>query len=746
MKIMLRMNDWGRVNTIPSRRARLLGILLLFIVHHSLFSQPGTWQSHVSYRSAQSVAVVGSKVYAATQNGFFFYDETSGETTTLSRTNGLSDVGISRLLYLTEQKRLLIAYRNGNLDLLTVTDAGEPGEVKNINTIVTATNLPPTRTITHINRVNDLAYLSTNFGLVVLDIVNDEIRDTYFTSPEIVIYATAVANDSLYALTSPPDSTSSYGFQYRLRAVRLAPNVNIAAPNNWRAVPEPDVFMRSLVANQGRLYVSVDNKGIYERQGGKWVLTQPLANRIIRLFPSAGGLIVATEQAVTLPNTTTFAGPLLTDPVEVVADENQVWVADPQSSLLAGRSGSFERIAPEGPTSDQFSYLYAYSQTLVASPTVASAGLPVELYSVPNSRWQGFTIPNYQDVGFTAAAYLRTEQRLYLGGRGLWSQTEGQQPAPVTLSATINPSLLINNLATDLDGNLWIVPETNGRQALLHVRRADGTFETFSVTGLAGIRQVVPDDNGFLWLISTGNDLVVYDPKRNEIRSFNITPQALVKDRTGVIWIGTSTGPLVFDSPADAFDTRFVPLAPTLNRRRLLGNESITAIAVDGGNRKWLGTTSGLYQVAPDGSQLINTFTAANSPLPDNNVQALAVEPVSGRVFILTGAPGNTNNLVSYGGSATEPAETLTNLTIFPNPVRPDFSGTVSINGLTENSTVKILDAGGQLTYETRSQGGTATWNLRDYRGRSAQTGVYLVVVVSADGTQGLAGKLAVVR
>lgn len=746
MKITRRMNDRAFTKTSPNSRLWLLSHSLLLIVHCSLFAQPGTWQSHVSYRSAQSVAVVGSKVYTATQSGFFFYDKTTGETTVLSRANGLSDAGISRLLYLTEQKRLLIAYRNGNLDFLTLTDTGEPGVVKNINTIITATNLPTTRTITHINRVNDLAYLSTNFGLVVLDVVNDEIRDTYFTDPEIIIYATAAANDSLYALTSPPGSTTNYGFQYRLRAVRLAPNVNIAAPDNWRAVPEPDVFMRSVVASQGRLYVSVDNKGVYERRGGQWVLTQSLANRIVRLFPASGGLLVATEQAITLPNATTFSGSLLTDPVEVTADGSQIWVADAQNSLLAGRSGALERIAPEGPTLDRFSYLYTYPQTLVASSEAVSAGPQVELYAVPTSRWQSITIPNYQDIGFTAAAYLPTEQRLYLGGRGLWSQAEGQLPVPVTLPATINPGLRINSLATDLDGNLWIVPETNGRQALLYVRRADGAFQSFSVTGQAGIRQVVPDDNGFLWLVTTGNDLVVFDPRTSLNRSFNITPQALVKDRTGVIWIGTSTGPLVFDSPADAFDTRFVPLAPTLNRRRLLGNESITAIAVDGGNRKWLGTTRGLYQVAPDGSQLINTFTTANSPLPDNNVQALAVEPISGRVFMLTGSPGNANNLVSYGGSATEPAETLTNLTIFPNPVRPDFTGTVGINGLTDNSTVKILDAGGQLVYETRSQGGTATWNLRDYRGRSAQTGVYLVVVVGADGSEGLAGKLAVVR
>ncbi|MCY7356464.1 MAG: T9SS type A sorting domain-containing protein, partial [Rudanella sp.] len=123
------------------------------------------------------------------------------------------------------------------------------------------------------------------------------------------------------------------------------------------------------------------------------------------------------------------------------------------------------------------------------------------------------------------------------------------------------------------------------------------------------------------------------------------------------------------------------------------------------------------------------------------DINALAIEPVSGRVFVST-----SGGLVSYGGVATEPAEALTGITIFPNPVRPDFTGLVGIRGLTDNAVVKILDTAGLLVYETRAQGGTATWNLQDYRGRSAQTGIYLVIVVAANGTEGIAGKLAVVR
>ena len=736
-----------------------------FFISYSSFAQIGVWQTHVSYQSGQSVAVVGNIVYAATQNGFFYYDKTTNEITTLGKNSGLSDVGINRLLYLADQKRLLIAYRNGNLDFLSLTDTGEPGAVTNLNTIVSASTLPGSRGINHLNRIGNNAYLSTDFGLVVLDLLKNEIRDTYFSqrtdgSP-LPVYQTATTADSLYALTAPLRQNDT---GRRLRTIRFAPNVNIVDPANWRAVIEPGLQTESISVSQGQLSATVNGQGVFNRQAGKWTLTQPLPNPIIRQFPTPTGLILVTNQTVTLPGGGSFSGPLLTDPRDVIADGDAVWVADTKNGLLAGKAGAFQRIAPEGPSRDQFSGLYSFPQTLVAlpnsplDPTQLPGGQPpVEVLSVPNGRWSSATVAGLTR-GFNSAAYLLTEQRLYLGsfGSGLWSQTEGQPPIAVTLPASISP--FISSLATDRDGNLWLTTgRATSQQATLHVRRPDGQFQSFSTVTQTNIVQIVPDDNGFLWLRpDLGGGLLVVDPQTNRSRFLGTgsgqgglltnTVRALVKDRNGAIWVGTDLGPTVFDNPAGAFDPTIDAQPPLLNRRRLLANELIMTIAVDGGNRKWIGTRNGLYHVAPDGSQLLDTFTADNSPLPNNAIQTLAIEPVTGTIFIQTGTPNQISGLVSYRGPATEPADILSRLTIFPNPVRPDFSGTVGINGLTDNATVKILDAGGQLVYETRSQGGTATWNLLDYRGRMAQTGIYLVVVVTADGSEGLAGKLAVVR
>ena len=726
-------------------------------IHHPAFAQIGTWQYQVSYRPGRSVAVVGSKIYAATQNGFFYYDKTTGETITRSKAQNLSDVSISRLLYLADQKRLLIAYRNGDLDFLSVSDTGEPGDVLNLNTIATATNLPASRTINHLNRVGNSVYLSTDFGLVVLDLTRNEIRDTYFSrrpdgSP-LPILQTAATTDSLFALTGPVQPTDT---GRRLRAIRFAPGVNLADPANWQPVSIPGATLESIVVAQNRLLASVNGAGVFERQAGRWVLTQRLTNLLIRLFPAQNGVSVATNESVTTPGVGTVSSPLLADPREVATNGNQIWIITGLRGLLKAEAGRVEQIAPEGPTQDAFSRLYDYPQTLVALPAgpqttnLLPAQPSAETFSVPNARWQTVADP---PNGFNSAAYLPDGQRLFLSnfGGGLWRQADGQPPVSVALPATVAP--FISSLAADPDGDLWITTAgPNAGRATLHVlRRPDGQFQSFPTVNQTNLVQVLPDDNGFLWLRPDAGGLTVFDPKTNRIQflstqrgqggllSNNVL--AMVKDRNGVIWIGTDLGPAVFDNPAGAFDGAIDAQPPLLNRRRLLANEQIMAIAVDGGNRKWLGTRTGLYHVAPDGSQLLDVFTTDNSPLPANVVTALAIEPTSGRVFILT-----DKGIVSYGGPATEPAETLSGLTIFPNPVRPDFTGTVGINGLTDNATVKILDAGGQLVYETRSQGGTATWNLRDYRGRPAQTSIYLIVVVSADGSEGLAGKLAVMR
>ncbi len=740
------------------------GIMLLFALCplFSAYSQPvGTWQSHAAYRSAQAVEVAGGQVYAATRYGLFYYDKATGETAPLSKVNGLSDVGVNRLYYDALSKKLLVYYRSGMIDLLTVDDQGNPaGDIQAVDAIRNASQLPANR---QANQAYTLGtgrnvYVSTNFGIVVFDPVQAGIRDTYRNigagGSEVAVQATALSQDTLYALTNRG-----------LLAAPFSEKINLAYFGNWRTIPAPEgQAVSALGSTGGRLRAAIDGVGLYERQSGKWVLVQATTTTPVRLFPAPRAAatpadvnqLVSVGNRLTAPAGAVFQGPLLALPQDAVADGTGVWVADAQNGLLQGQNGAFQAIIPDGPPSDQFPRLFAYSGQLVAlggnnldTPLSLDNDRQSGKLSVSEGRWQAY--PN-TTMPFNSAAYIAAGQQLFLGsyGGGLWTQAEGQNPVAVPLPSTISP--YITALATDYDGNLWMATAPTGTQpTTLHVRRSNGQFESFRTVSQQNVAQIVPDDAGNLWLRLSYSSILVFNPQTAQTRYLYATAnegglpnnvvRTLAKDRNGLIWVGTDLGVAVFDDPYNVFTGSVNATVPILNRRRLLANESVTAMAVDGGNRKWIATKSGLYRVAADGTELFETFTTANSPLPSDQILDVAVEPVSGSVFVAT-----TAGLVSYRGTATEPAEALSKVTVFPNPVRPDFSGVVAMNGLVDQAVVKVLDAAGQLVYETRAQGGTATWNLLDYRGRPARTGIYLIVVIQANGEAGVAGKLAVVR
>jgi ligand-binding sensor domain-containing protein len=220
-------------------------------------------------------------------------------------------------------------------------------------------------------------------------------------------------------------------------------------------------------------------------------------------------------------------------------------------------------------------------------------------------------------------------------------------------------------------------------------------------------------------------------------------------DRSGYLWIGTSDGVIVSYNPGLVFDpSRFsfqrvkVPDIVSGLAVYLLENEVVTTIAVDGGNRKWMGTQrSGLILQSADGTKQLKHFTIDNSPLPSNNIQHVAVHPTTGEVFIAT-----DKGLVSFRGDATEPAATFGKVYAFPNPVRPNFTGNITITGLVENTIVKITDVSGNLVYETTSQGGQATWNGKDRNGKRVATGVYLFFCSDSTGEQSIVGKILFVK
>jgi hypothetical protein len=247
----------------------------------------------------------------------------------------------------------------------------------------------------------------------------------------------------------------------------------------------------------------------------------------------------------------------------------------------------------------------------------------------------------------------------------------------------------------------------------------------------------------------------------NEAKTFNGLPQykqyasgvgfgnlpstnvnAIAKDTNGAIWIGTNKGISIVSSPSSVFSSvNSDAKQPIVDGFPLLFDQIVTAIDVDGGNRKWVGTSNGLYLLSADGLRVIYNFTTANCPLPSNTVSEVNINHQTGEVFIIT-----DKGMISFREAATQGfnEEISTPMQVFPNPVSVNYTGQIGFLGLATNAAVKITDISGQLVYQTQANGGAASWNGRNYNGQKVTAGVYIIFSSTQDGNFGLAGKLFV--
>jgi hypothetical protein len=321
----------------------------------------------------------------------------------------------------------------------------------------------------------------------------------------------------------------------------------------------------------------------------------------------------------------------------------------------------------------------------------------------------------------------------------------------------------INGMAFDDDKNLWVT--NTGVPEPISVRKANGEWVSFPYGGLINhdyLGALITTRLGQKWvLLPRGGGLFVFDNNNNfsqssatRTRKFSVTDDnntlisnevySIAEDLNGFIWVGTSNGVAVYFNPSEVFSDglyharRIVVSGGSDDRGYLLNNETVTAIAVDGADRKWFGTEkSGVFLVSGDGTRQIHHFTRQNSPLLSNTITDISIDPSTGEVFI-----GTSTGVISFRGDATTSQSTFENVYIFPNPVRENYEGPVTVTGLMKDSVVKITDISGNLVYETVSLGGQAIWDGRNSRGRRVQTGIYLVFISNADGSESHVTKL----
>ncbi|WPP53339.1 type IX secretion system anionic LPS delivery protein PorZ [Catalinimonas niigatensis] len=740
--------------------------LLLFVlcISHHLFAQAdipiGTWRTHFSYQQASHLQLAEEKVYCAAQNGLFYYEKSDNSLNVLTKSDGLSDVGIADMSYQEEGDLLLLAYKSNLIDVLS---AGQIGRFGLLN------ESERTEQINDVLLRNNLAYVATNLGVRVLEIDNENditinIRESYtrlsIIGDPLPVYDISIARDSIYLATAEGVISNA-----------LAVNVNRQDFASWKRYgPDeglPLVSIRYIEQNGENVYAAVDNEGVYTLKNGQWILSDLLVNNAfssLRATSQSVAAVAGDQIYVVTDELAVFNTP---QPAEAVVDaEGVVWVADEERGLIRiNSSGQQEILLPEGPLGDDiYSIHYAGEKifSLLNSPEAAFSTFQADQWN----NYDPARIEAYIDQSSVASLidvdYLPAGQSYYFAsaGSGL-IRWDGNEAFDVISSQTGESTLANDNISSVLveNNNLWVT-NYNVTPSLHLYDVEESNWQAFAPVSVESRFPVemVLTVNDMPWLLSSqqgvkalsGANIIAYDVQEDESLSIrSVIDRAslpgdlftdIVEDREGQIWLAGNEGVAYFPAPRDIFAFPNA-VKPIFENQFLFFGDAVTSLAVDGGNRKWMGSRDGIWLFSETAEELIAHFTTANSPLPSDNILDITINDNSGEVFILT-----DKGLISYRGTSTEGKETHATVKIFPNPVPADFTGYVGIEGLVTDANIKITTITGTLVKELMAEGGTAVWDIKDYNGSRVGTGVYLVFSASADGSQTFVGKVAVIN
>lgn len=757
---------------------RLLFVFFSLLVGFNGFSQSliGQWSEHLPFGNAVKVLQVDQTIYCATQSGLFEYDTQSYLISKWSRVNGLSGVSVSTMEYSPEHQILVLAYTDSNIDLIVL---GK--EVINIPD-VKQKQMTGSKKINSIAIHDDQAYVSCGFGIIVINLLKGEISATYYIGQEgeqLEVFETLVfTNDTIFAATAKGirkafvynTSLENYRFWYDVPGLPYSEE-----PYTQLAATEDQLFVSHRSAHEG-------DDSLYVFQEGRWHSFPHGFKDIRELRIFQNQILITSESQINLLNTngdriwnlSYYGFDYIRAKDACVETNGCLWIADELYGLLKTTDRvTFDRIRPDGPWDRKaFNLAVADDQLWVASGGYdgawnniwSSSGVSAKI----NGTWSSFNHQTMEELSgvrdiIRVLANPANPSQVFAAswGSGLlefqngeFVQLHNETNTDGALTSIIpgKPYTRIGGMAFDQENNLWVT--NSSVPAPISVRKTDGSWKSFpygvflgeAFTGQmvitrAGVKWVQLPKGYGLFAFYNGADLEDESDDKYEVVTVRaLWPQNNIKiindihsmalDRENRLWIGTSNGVAYNAAPDYVFQNypSFYFNQPGVDEgdnlyHALLETETVTAIAVDGADRKWFGTrNSGVFLTNPEGTKLIRSFNMLNSPLLSNNIFSIAIDSKTGEVYF-----GTDSGIVSYRGDAISSEEYDGPLYAFPNPVRPDYEGPITIRGLAANSIVKVTDINGNLVYETESLGGQAVWNGKDLNGEKVHSGVYLV-------------------
>lgn len=770
---------------------------LLYSLFFSLFFSAQTdysdsWEDFYSYNNVKDFIKVDAIIYALSDNAVFTYNTESEEINKISSVQGLSGETTTALHYSKSNKRLVIGYENGLVEVID-----DDGSIT-ISSDIINFNQSGEKSINHISEYNNKLYLSTPFAVVVYDIEKLEFGDTYFigdNSASLKINGTIIHNDYIYAVT-----------ETGIFAAEIASDLLIDF-NLWVSSFSGRNFSKIIMFNE-QLFVAEGAK-LFRFDGNDLLapmsFPQPIldiksssSHAAISLSTSAIILNLEMEQVFEFLPNSEFNFSLNTSFYE----DNSIFLGTKETGILTvieDASDTYLEIHPEGPLSnDVFSITAQNNKLWAVYGGYDGTFTPMNIRkgysyfngaswlnksfdaSLPNDLVHVTIDPNNENRVYISALGLSNDVNVRPSGGLLVVEDSVLVETYNHLNSSFSPivvslpaiNIRVSGAVFDSSGNLWATNYETEEELVKF--SSNGQWSSVSLksvqsTSAPGLTEIVADRNNSIWIGSRGNGVYVYNENGNRKKALITAPnlgnlpdlnvRTIAIDASNKVWIGTQSGLAVYGNASGVFDDETPKASSVVINgdengfgERLLGDQTINSIAIDGADNKWFGTDSGgVLYTNPNGQTTIANFSKQNSPLPSNRILKIKTDDRSGKVYFAT-----SKGIVAYNSKVAPFGENLGAIYAYPNPVLKNHD-IVTIDGrngthLPKGTNVKIIDVAGNLVYETnvvegqQLKGGKVIWDKRNLAGKTVASGIYIVLLSNDEASETSVTKIAIVN
>jgi len=718
----------------------------------------------------------GDVLYGISKYGIFSFNLNDSTFQTITKIDGLSDVGIQASALDKTTGAIIIGYENTNIDVIL----GK--EIINIDDIYKK-EITGLKSINSIDCINGIAYINCGFGSVLYDIRKNEIKDTYYlgqNGANLAVYNMAKVGNRIFAATDSGILEADYT------------NANLANYQNWTKHDTTQNYIKGEVANAlinfNDQLISRFGDSIRVFRNNKWeAITSVFPANAFKLRSDNNRLLVIEKESVRSygedlrPIDVFYTFNLRGSVRSALYDRaGKLWIADFIDGL--SRIDDFTvggTYYPNGPYETLARRLAINGDKLiVASGSVgdnySNKFVYNGIYRYENYEWKNINVFNTTGVDtffdYTTVVIDPKSNIEYYGTffKGIVEVRNGKVEKNYSYhnsslgQALGNPGQYrVTGMAFDSKNQLWV--SNYWADKPISVRKTNGTWQAFEFPGIFQeykyVSDMTIDSYDQKWVcIPRSNAVLVFKENANGTLTYkklttgegngNLPKDAtevlcVTEDLSGKIWLGTNKGLVVFYSPSTILTSNNIDGQPVKVIdgefvQSLLENEIINSIKVDGANRKWIGTSNGVWLFSEDGTQQIHYFNTTNSPLLSNKINDIAINKNTGEVYFAT-----DNGIVSYRSDATEGTEVNKELVkVFPNPVKETYTGAIAIDGLVQNADVKITDISGKIVYHAKANGAQAIWYGNNLEGQRVSTGVYLVFSTDIEGVEKMVNKI----